>query len=717
METFTAASHHDVLVLVIQIAILLFSARALGELAQRIGQPAVVGEILAGVILGPSLLAGLFPALGVWIVPQTAIQGHLLEVVSLIGAMFLLIITGLETDIPLIRRHLKKAVSVASGELVLTFTLGFVLAMNLPDFLLADPDRRLVFNLFVATALSISAIPVIAKVLMDLNMMRRNIGQTIMAVGMIDDTMAWVILSIVLGIASGEAVTAGSIVASGSRILIFMALSFTLGRWVLKRALAAVQDHAVSTDAVLTLVVTAAFIWGAFAQALEIEAVLGGFVVGIIFGTLPRLNTDVVHKLESIALAIFAPIFFAVAGLKVNIPSLLEPKLIAVTVVVLVVASLGKIVGAYIGGRGLGKLGHWQALAYGTALNARGAVEIIIASIGLSMGILTQDMYSIIVLMAVTTSVMAPALLRLVLKRVPPTEEEQRRLEREELAKESLVANVHRVLLPVRAREPGTSSLSTLEARLLDQLGQNLSVTLFSVTTAEGRATAQEFLERVGKEFSSFEVTRKVIVSDDPGSAILEESEKAYDLVILGASENKDASKTVFSTFIDDIVRFAPCPVMVIKSDKVAPEDWTPQRVLVPTNGSQASRNAAEVAFQLVGSQEGGHTLILNVATDLARSSATNISDDDNQRQLGRAYDMVDSLRKIGEALNVETEVDVRVGESVEAIVADVAIKNHIDLIIVGTSLHPGSDSLYLGPRVERLLENAPCPVVVVNSR
>src|SRR5690606_18154712 len=127
---------------------------------------------------------------------------------------------------------------------------------------------------------------------------------------------------------------------------------------------------------------------------LEIEAVLGGFVVGIIFGTLPRLNTDVVHKLESIALAIFAPIFFAVAGLKVNIPSLLEPKLIAVTVVVLVVASLGKIVGAYIGGRGLGKLGHWQALAYGTALNARGAVEIIIASIGLSMGILTQDMYS-----------------------------------------------------------------------------------------------------------------------------------------------------------------------------------------------------------------------------------------------------------------------------------------------------------------------------------
>lgn len=108
METFTAASHHDILVLVIQVAILLISARLLGEFGQRLGQPAVVGEILAGVVLGPSLLAGFFPTLAPWVVPQTEIQGYLLEVIGLLGVMFLLILTGLETDIPLIRRHIKK---------------------------------------------------------------------------------------------------------------------------------------------------------------------------------------------------------------------------------------------------------------------------------------------------------------------------------------------------------------------------------------------------------------------------------------------------------------------------------------------------------------------------------------------------------------------------------------------------------------------------------
>lgn len=717
METFTAASHHDVLVLVIQIAVLLFSARALGELAQRIGQPAVVGEILAGVVLGPSLLAGLLPVLGEWIVPQTEVQGYLLETVSLIGAMFLLILTGLETDIPLIRRHLKKAVSVASGELVLTFTMGFVLAMYLPDFLLADPDRRLVFNLFVATAMAISAIPVIAKVLMDLKMMRRDIGQTIMAVGMIDDTMAWILLSVVLGIASGEAVTAGSIAISASRILIFMAISFTLGRWLLKRALAAVQDHTVSAEAVLTLVVTAAFAWGAVAQALEIEAVLGGFVVGIIFGTLPRLPQNVIHKLESIALAIFAPIFFAVAGLKVDIPSLLEPALLAVTALVLAVAMLGKIIGAYFGGRVIGGLGHWPALAFGTALNARGAVEIIIASIGLSLGILTQDMYSIIVVMAVTTSIMAPAGLRWVLKRVPPTEEEKERLEREELARDSLVANVHRVLLPIRPRPIVQEGVSVMEARLLAQLGESLAVTLFSVVPEGRKSKAMDFLEEVSDDFSHFEVTREVVVSDNPAAAIIEESEKAYDLVVVGATEQADTTETIFSSVIDDVVRFAACPVMVVRGDGIDAGEWTPRRILVPTNGSQASRNAAEVAFQLAENVDEGHVFIVNVATGLASTSAGGISSASAQRLVGQAYEIVASLRRLGESLGVETETDVRIGQRIEPLVGQVAERHSIDLMVVGTDLKPGSDRLFLGPRVESLIKSSPCPVVVINSR
>jgi len=162
---------------------------------------------LSSVVLGPSLLSSLVPAVGQWIVPQTEVRGYLLVVVSLLGAMFLLILTGLETDLPLIHRHAK----TAAGGLILPFASGFVMALYPPDFLLADPERRLVFSLFVATAISISAVPVIAKVFIDLKLMRCDIGQTIMAAGMIDDTSAWILLSIVLERASGGVVTVGTV--------------------------------------------------------------------------------------------------------------------------------------------------------------------------------------------------------------------------------------------------------------------------------------------------------------------------------------------------------------------------------------------------------------------------------------------------------------------------------------------------------------------------
>jgi len=139
-EVFSAASHHDILALIIQIAVLLLAARGLGEIAQRLGQPSVVGEILAGILLGPSLLSSMIPAVGSWIVPQTAVQGYLLEVVSLIGVIFLLLITGLETDLALIRRQARIAVGVSLGGITLSFSSGFLLGWFMPATLLANPD-------------------------------------------------------------------------------------------------------------------------------------------------------------------------------------------------------------------------------------------------------------------------------------------------------------------------------------------------------------------------------------------------------------------------------------------------------------------------------------------------------------------------------------------------------------------------------------------------
>lgn len=720
MDIFSAAPHHDILLLVLQVAVLLFAARALGEVAQRLGQPSVVGEIMAGIILGPSVLATLFPGFGEWIVPQTATQGYLLEVVSLIGAMFLLLITGLETDIKLIKRHARTAIGVSFGGISVTFASGFLLGQYLPDFLLADTEERLVFSLFVATAMAISAIPVIAKVLMDLNLMRRDIGQTILAAGMSDDTTGWILLSIVAGLASGESVTIGSVLQIVGSIIAFMILSFTVGRWLVRKLLAYVQDEVYSTDRLLTLVIVLTFAWGAITQALHLEAVLGAFIMGILFGMMPRLPEDIIHKLESMTLGIFAPIFFAVAGLKVNILNLLDPTLIVITLIVIAIASLGKVAGTYFGARVIGGKDHWTSLSFGAGLNARGAMEIIIATIGLNLGILAQDMFSIIVVMAITTSLMAPSALRWVLGRVEMGQEEKDRLKKEELEAESLVASMHRVLIPVRRRqdEIEDQAVQSVESELLKLLGgaDDLSVTLFSVVSEEEKAGAcEEYLGRVAELFDQKEIVKKVVQSKNVENAILDEATKDYDLLVLGATEKDRFASHLFSPLIDYLTRMAPCPTLIVQAENMQ-QEWNPRRILVPTNGTEASKNAADLGFFLAKSNDNREVTALNVIFDEHKKSPWHIRDD-KKKQLREIGDsIVTELKERGEAMDVKTHAVVEHGKSPEQSINDFAGDNEIDLIILGTNIRPGTHRLYLGPRVETIIQEATCPVLIFNT-
>jgi Kef-type K+ transport system membrane component KefB/nucleotide-binding universal stress UspA family protein len=713
MGPFTAAPHHDVFMLLLQVAVLLLAARAMGEAAQRLGQPAVVGEILAGIVLGPSLLSGLFPLFGEWIVPQTDVQGYLLEVVSMIGAMFLLLITGLETDLALIRRHARTAIGVSGGGILVTFATGFLLGSYLPEFLVAPGGDRLIFALFVATAMSISAIPVIAKVLMDMNLMRRDVGQTIIAAGMSDDTIGWILLSIVAGLAAGEAVTIGSVFQAVGSVLAFLLLSFTAGRLLVKKLLDYVQDEVSSPDRMVTLVVVLTFLWGAITQALNLEAVLGAFVMGVIFGQMPRLPEAVHKKLITVSLGIFTPIFFAVAGLKVNIGQLLTPQLIGITLVVIFIATAGKVVGTYAGARLVGRREHWTALSFGAGLNARGAMEIIIATIGLQLGILTQDMFSIIVIMAMSTSLMAPPALRWVLRRVVPEEQELRRLRQEELAVGSVVAKVHRVLVPVRRRER-EDAVHSIEAHVLDRLRRKspLSVTLFNVTDPGDRASSVEFLDRLAEGFPDVELVKKVVEARDPGRAILDEAAKYYDLIILGATEQRPGASALFNPIVDNTIRMAPCPTMVVKGE-VLDGNWPPRRILVPTNGSLAARHAAEVAFALAS--EGEEVIVLNVIEEQASPYRYASGPEAADLRQQTARQIVHELQQLGEAQGTQVAGRVEVGPSPEDAILDLADTEPADLIVMGTDVRPGSERLFLGPRVERILEQAPCPVLVVN--
>ncbi|MBA3533920.1 MAG: cation:proton antiporter [Ardenticatenales bacterium] len=712
MNVFTPVDHHDILLLLIQVTVLLGVARLLGEVALRLGQSSVIGEILAGIILGPSLLSTFVPFVGQWIMPHSPAQGHLLEVISLLGAMLLLLITGLETDLALIRQHARSAIGASVGGILFTFTSGCALGLLLPDFLLADPSHRTVFTLFIATSMVISSIPIIAKVLMDLGLMRRDISQTILAAGMSDDTAGWILLSVVAGLATGGSENVGGVLRALGSVALFLALSFTLGRWLVRRTLDYVQDEMVSPERLLTLVMVLTLGWGAISQGLGLEAVLGAFVMGILLAQMPHLPTSVRHTLESITMGIFAPIFFAVAGLKVNMLMLFSnPTLLGIALLFLVVATVSKVAGTYLGARLIGRRDHWAGLSFGAGLNARGAMGIIVASIGLDLGILTGEMFAIILLMAIVTSLAAPVALRLVLQRVSPGALEQSRLQREALARGSLLANVRRVLLPLRG-EQNIAEAAHIIQKLAQE--QRLSMTLLHITDEGGRPAGAALLERLAPLFGSrIELLKKVVVHSNFAQAILEEANKNYDLLMLGASEGNNSSQVVFTPMVDYLLRAAPCATLVVKGT-LAQEHWPPRCILVPTNGGVAARHAAELGFTLVTQGEEHKVTILNVVRELSVTIGETM--DHSERRLGMAHLAVEHLREMGVAHGVRTDADVRVGPEVAAGVLEVAAQKGADLIILGTDLRVGSDKLYLGPRVEAILNGATCPVIVVNN-
>ncbi|MBP9121026.1 MAG: cation:proton antiporter [Ignavibacterium sp.] len=711
---FEASLHSDILILLFQLFLLLLFARVFGELFQRMGQPTVVGEILAGVVLGPSLL-GATPFFSDLMIVQSTNGTNLLEVVSLMGAMLLLLITGLETDLALIKHHSRSAFGTAIGGLILPLILGFGFCFLIPDSLLVDPAQRIVFSLFLATSISVSAIPVIAKVLIDLNLIRRDIGQITIAAGMIDDTAAWILLSIVLGLIEFGVVTAQNVLFSVGKVLLFLSVSFVAGKWIAAKVVSFAQNSIKSRYKFLTILILFSFGFGAIAQSLRLEAVLGAFIAGIIFSRIPAVPKEAIERIESFTFGIFAPIFFAAAGLKVSLEPLLNPELLLIGIGLIVVATLSKVAGAYIGARWVGRSDHWTALSFGAGLNARGAIQIIVATIGLSFGIISQEIFSLIIIMAVVTSIMAPFMLRYTLKKVKPKDEEIARLKQEELHKDNFMSSVHRVLLPVRKRDDFEKKL--IEAKIIKKLAQNreLDLTLLTITDAQNKNDCALFLDELAKLFTNISVTKKVIVSSNAIESILDEASKSYNLILIGATEKDKKSKMIFNPVVDNIVRLSSCPSIVVQSGFHS-DSWQPDRILVPTNGSLAARRAAQVAFALASdiSQE---VHIIKVIEEKEDIYNLDMEGSIKERQFTFAYQITEELKKLGESLSVNTFSEVEIGTDTESVILEMAKEKNFDLIVLGTDIRPGSEKLYIGPRVERVLNNAPCPVLLVNSQ
>jgi len=407
-------AHNEVISLILSIGMMLIIARLFGEMFRKFRMPLVVGELIAGVLLGPSLLGRYYPEISGIIFSTGTNVSIAMSGITSISVIMLLFVAGMEVDLSLIRSQGSTAVKTSFVGLIIPFALGYFFASNFYN-LFGDNNANdvLVFSLFIGTAMSISALPVIARTLMDLGIFKTRIGMIIIAAAMFDDLVGWILFSVVLGMMKG-AVGHNFIFTFGLTIL-YAAIMLTVGRILINKAIPWAQKNFSWPGGFLSISLGLAFLGAAFTEYIGIHAIFGAFIVGIAFGDSVHLTEKTREIVQQFVTNIFAPLFFVSIGFKVNFVNNFNPE---ITALVLGLAIACKLIGASLGAL-WGGLKLNEALAVGFGMNARGAMEIILALLALQAKLISEQLFVAIVIMAVVTSIMAGPALALLLKLKP----------------------------------------------------------------------------------------------------------------------------------------------------------------------------------------------------------------------------------------------------------------------------------------------------------
>lgn len=705
---------HELLVFWVSLLVLVLSARLLGRLAVRVGQPAVVGELGAGLLIGPSVLGRLAPDVTDWLFPADDVQTAMLFTVGWIGVLFLLISTGYETDLGLLRRLGRAAALVSTGSLIVPLAAGFAVGLAMPSVFHGQSDDGLVFAMFIGAALSISSLPVIAKILSEMGLMRRNFGQLTLAAGMANDVIGWILLGIIAGVATGglDAPTVATTVAG---VAAFFAAAFTVGQRLIDAGLRRARTTPAPLAAISTLLI-AALVAGSITQWLGVEAILGAFVVGILLGRSKFRDDESIHQLETITNSFFAPVFFATAGLRVDLGLLGDPTVFVWAVVLVAAASLSKFVGALIGARAAG-LATREGTALGVGLNARGALEIVIATVGLSLGVLNDESYAVVVVMAITTSMMAPPLLRATLRGWVGNPEEQLRLEREALLASNVVVRETRVLMA-----SGGGLNSVMAAQILDLAWPKETPVTLLTATDNGHRPDVDVMYNV---FAGRSIDH-VISSEPTAEAILAEGRLGAGAIVLGAGD-RHIDGHLFTPAVDEVIASAVAPVVVVRRGRNlgTPLPWAYSRALVGVAGTNSSRAAQEIAFN-VSANIGTEIVLAHVIRNDAASrhrdapalrrlaGPVRTAAMDRAQPAGVGRELLDDATSQASRHGARSTSLLVHGDAPAGSLIELSQDHQTDLVVVGATRRNLTDRFFLGHTVEEILARCDATVVVV---
>lgn len=708
----TSLTEHQILVFFVQLLVLFVAARGLGAAMRRVGQPAVVGELAAGLLIGPSVLGRLWPSGFQWLFPpEDVVQTVLLLAISWLGVALLLVVTGFETDLTLLRSLGRSSMLVAVGSIVVPLVASFFLGFLLPESFVGSDATRSTFSMFIAVSLSISALAVIGKILGDLRLMRRNVGQVSLAAAVANDMTGWVLLGAVAGIVhDGDFRLVGLLVTVGA-IVAYLAFAFTWGQRLTDGALRRVRESGGGSASAISVHLAVALASGIVTAVIGVEAVLGAFIAGIVLARSRYQQEDTRLAIEHVTGSFFAPIFFATAGLRVDL-GLLQGSALAWTAGAIAVAMVAKSLGAFLGGLAGGLPGR-ENLAVAVGLNARGTLEIVVATVALGLNIFTNVSYTAVIVLAMTTSLITPPLLRRVLAGLTAGPEEAARLEREAVLDTSVVASTRTALLPTRG---GSNSL--LAARLLDlSLQHDTNVVVFTVTP-EGNDEARRLADAAAAEttevFEDRGTERIGKTGTDAGRAICAEATLGYGLVALGLTEGFSGADTV-SPVLRDVLAGCPVPILLVKKgrdlDPHVP-DLPINRIMVPATGTKVGQAAQEVAYTLAARVDATVDVVHVVSRpdkvpEPVVAPTGNPPDDS-------VSGMLDEARELAGKFGRSVTSHKRMGPSVGMELALTADETAADLLVLGATVRSYSGRPFLGHGVEYLLEHAEQTVLVV---
>jgi nucleotide-binding universal stress UspA family protein len=561
-------------------------------------------------------------------------------------------------------------------------------------------------------------------VVRDLGFLRRTVGQVILAAAILDDTIGWIVISVTLGLALHGTLDLAAVAHSLLGAALFLAVSLTFGRHLVFSVLRWSTDTLTTEMANITTIVVIGGLLALLTNVLGVHLVLGAFMAGLLLGQSPMLTRQLSGQLRGLIIGLFMPVFFALVGLTIDVSALAQPRFMWLTLTLIVLASLGKFLGAFIGGR-LGGLTAAESFAVGCGMNARGSTEVIVASIGLQLGVLNLELFTAIVAMAVVTTMVMPPMLRAAFRRLPLTEEERLRLEREDFEARGFLAGVDRLLLAVDSSPSGRfashvggllaatrrtpTTVLELEAMRAGSGAPPAPRAAAVVKAAAAEAAASDAAE-VGEGAATVDVTMRDATRTGVPKAVAAEAHKGYGLLLVGC-EPAVAGDAFTGQITRTVAGFPGAFAIAIARGQQRQPAVGPLRVLVTVSGTSVSRRGAEVALVLAHATRGSVTA-LHIGGGPARAPLWQRFGEPLVPR-GHADAVIREIMQMGEHYGVEVRGEIRPARTPRnAVLRELARGPH-DLLVMGVSPR-AAEQLFFGELATAMLASAQSSLLFV---